>query len=288
MTNYFSRPFYYNNNITFKLKQAFGFGVFVFFFLWFFNPFEISSLPQDLTLIALSFGCITVAVMLVLNVLIPSFQKKLFDGEYWTLGKEILWTLVNITLIGLGNFLFFSMVWLDNFSWEALIWFQIVTFVIGSIPVCLVLMWKENRDAQKYRLASAKMNAKHEDLRQANNSVYIEIEIVSQNSGESFCLNSNQLMFIQAADNYLEVNYWNKQKLSKNLIRNTLTNMEKALLHCPQFFRCHKSYLINLDVVDFVSGNAQGYRLHLKQAGVSVPVSRKHNAFIKNLFTGKP
>lgn len=285
---YFNRPYYTNNSLKFRLKQAFGFGVFVFLFLWFFSPFQIETLPQNLLRVSLGFGFVTLVAMLVLNVAIPLIFKKYFNEEYWTLGKEFGWTLVNITLIGLANFLFFTLYCLGEFLWNVLIWFQLVTLVMGSIPVSILLLWKERRDTRRYQSESEVINqakAKNEaDTVHSNR----EVEIVSQNAGESFQLNSDQLAYIQSADNYLEVHYWENSTLKKNVIRNTLSSMESALEGHPQFFRCHKSYLVNMNLVDFVSGNAQGYRLHLKNTQYSVPVSRKYNGFVKMQFAGHP
>ena len=53
--------------------------------------------------------------------------------------------------------------------------------------------------------------------------------------------------------------------------------MEKQLSDLPQFFRCHRTYLVNLDRVGHVSGNAQGYKLHLEGIDNLVPVSRSLN-----------
>jgi hypothetical protein len=286
--NYFNRPYYTNNSLNFRIKQAFGFGAFVFFFLWFFSPFQIDALPQDLFTVALGFGLITLVVMLILNVAIPMVFKKYFNEEHWTLGKEFVWTLVNITLIGLANFLFFTLYCLGKFSWNVLMWFQLVTLVMGSIPVSILLLWKESRDAKKYRSESERINMVKERNEAVTVSDNSEIEIISQNTGESFRLNSDQLVYIQSADNYLEVHYWKNDKFNKIVIRNTLAAMESALGSHPQFFRCHKSYLINMNLVDFVSGNAQGYRLHLKNSGFSVPVSRNYNDFVKMQFAGHP
>jgi DNA-binding LytR/AlgR family response regulator len=54
------------------------------------------------------------------------------------------------------------------------------------------------------------------------------------------------------------------------------------------FYRCHKSYVINLDQVNHISGNAQGYKFHLKSAEDLIPVSRSNNEFVKNYFTNRP
>jgi DNA-binding LytR/AlgR family response regulator len=41
--------------------------------------------------------------------------------------------------------------------------------------------------------------------------------------------------------------------------------------------RCHRSYVVSRAAIERVSGNAQGYKLHLAAGQVVVPVARKYN-----------
>ena len=50
--------------------------------------------------------------------------------------------------------------------------------------------------------------------------------------------------------------------------------MEDQLKTVSTIERCHRSYLVNTALVDYVSGNAQGYQLHLKGTDQEVPVGR--------------
>jgi DNA-binding LytR/AlgR family response regulator len=88
------------------------------------------------------------------------------------------------------------------------------------------------------------------------------------------------LLFIASADNYVEV-YWESEGMEqKELLRNTLKNLSRELTTHSQLFRCHRSYLVNLEKVEKVTGNSQGYKLHI--GSHVIPVSRNHNTAIKN------
>jgi DNA-binding LytR/AlgR family response regulator len=43
------------------------------------------------------------------------------------------------------------------------------------------------------------------------------------------------------------------------------------------FYRCHRSYLVNLNYIRHISGNATGYKLHLEGVNDLIPVSRNLN-----------
>ena len=115
--------------------------------------------------------------------------------------------------------------------------------------------------------------------------------IPTENKQENFKLEANNLIYIQAADNYLEIIFLENKVLSKKLIRNTLKSISELIeKDFPQFFRCHKSYLINLHQVKHLSGNAQGYKLYLFYGNEPIPVSRQNNSIIKQkieIFTKK-
>ena len=44
------------------------------------------------------------------------------------------------------------------------------------------------------------------------------------------------------------------------------------------FFRCHRAYIVNLDKIEQVEGNAQGYKLKLQGTEDLIPVSRNLNS----------
>ena len=57
------------------------------------------------------------------------------------------------------------------------------------------------------------------------------------------------------------------------MIRSSLKRLEEQLPY-PEMYRCHRTYIVQLRNVENVSGNSQGYRLHLKHLPHSIPVSR--------------
>jgi DNA-binding LytR/AlgR family response regulator len=62
--------------------------------------------------------------------------------------------------------------------------------------------------------------------------------------------------------------------MKKTLIRNTLSKIEKQLPF-DNIKKCHRSYLANLNLIEKITGNAQGYRLHFPfSTEITVPVSR--------------
>ncbi|MFN7602955.1 MAG: LytTR family transcriptional regulator DNA-binding domain-containing protein, partial [Bacteroidota bacterium] len=79
----------------------------------------------------------------------------------------------------------------------------------------------------------------------------------------------------------IEICFLEHGKLQKRLFRNTLKSVQVSLTNNPEFFRTHKTHLVNLKKVVKVTGNAQGLKLHLAELPEPVPVSRNLTAAIK-------
>jgi len=71
--------------------------------------------------------------------------------------------------------------------------------------------------------------------------------------------------------------------LSKQTFRSTLSKLADELL-VYNIVRCHRSYLVNINAIKSVSGNAQGLKLQLKNTEQIIPVSRKYISKIKTIL----
>ncbi|MDQ3276691.1 MAG: LytTR family transcriptional regulator, partial [Bacteroidota bacterium] len=107
------------------------------------------------------------------------------------------------------------------------------------------------------------------------------IRLRGDNQKEELLLAPDDLFFLSSADNYVQVVYRQSGKPTAMLLRSTLKKMEEQLAAYPAFFRCHRMYLVNLQLVTSVSGNAQGLRLHLAGVEEVIPVSRSLTETVK-------
>lgn len=62
--------------------------------------------------------------------------------------------------------------------------------------------------------------------------------------------------------------------ITTKLLRSSLKKTEEDLKNHSQFCRCHRAYIVNLQKVESVTGNARGLKLTLKNCREEVPVSR--------------
>lgn len=100
---------------------------------------------------------------------------------------------------------------------------------------------------------------------------------------ETLTINLEDLLYIQAQDNYSRVVWKEKEQVKHKTLRVTLKKLESQI-EDKSVMRCHKSYLVNTHAPFSVSGNAKGYKLRLKGFADAVPVSRSLGKEIVALF----
>jgi hypothetical protein len=282
------RPYVTAGSIGRRWRTCLLYSGFVFLFLLVFQPFGLSEVPNGILTISLGYGLTTLLVMAVLNIALPPLFPVYFSEDDWTVSREIAWSILNIGLIGLANLVYSRTLHFFSFSFKALLMMEGFTVAIGVFPIVVSILVKEASLKRKYEQRSASINktlskqSSAQEALPASNS----ITIPSENAGESFSLALEEFLYIRSADNYLEVFYTGRQGRERKVIRNSLKAVSAALTEHPYLFRCHKSYLVNLKKVNHVSGNAQGYKLHLPGLDQPIPVSRQWNEEIKNRLAG--
>ncbi|MEL7340404.1 MAG: LytTR family DNA-binding domain-containing protein, partial [Bacteroidota bacterium] len=95
-------------------------------------------------------------------------------------------------------------------------------------------------------------------------------------SDKSLPVDLDQLLLIEAQQNYVRLFLLTEHGLQKEMLRNSLSRVESVLTDSP-IKRSHRSYLVHTQKIRAVSGNAQGLKLKLEGLeDLEVPVSRKY------------
>lgn len=96
---------------------------------------------------------------------------------------------------------------------------------------------------------------------------------------------NEDILYIEASDNYVSVYYLMNNKVSKYMIRNTLKTFETKLNKIG-FIRCHRSYLVNFNKVKVLKREKEGLFLVLNVEGELVlPVSKTYVSSIIESFS---
>lgn len=280
--NWFNRPYPYEGTWRESLKGAFYGGFFVFLFLVVFQPFGLHAAKGHwgyLILVCSYFGLITAAILVLLSLtmrIAPSFFKE--DG--WVIWKEVITNIVVVMMIGTGNMLLASYMFGQTLSMPVFWFWQKITLSVGILPILFTTYTKQQILQKKHTKGADDLNTKITEYPKVKTDPPTELTLVGDNQNESFSILPFSILYLESADNYVRVFYQKDGTIADTLLRSTLKKMEQQLADYPQLFRCHRTYMVNLDQVERVSGNAQGYKLHLKKCEVLIPVSRSLNAEI--------
>lgn len=287
-----AKPFPIIENTQQKFTVAFAFGSFVFLFLYIFKPFGIGVFSgQQILFYTLGFGAITFAIMIINFIVLDKIFPSFFSEDSWTVGKEIFITLFYIAIIGLGNFFFATWLSITKPTLNRLLYLEFISLSLAIFPVAIWTLVRENMLLKKNM---AEADTFSPILFPISESTFKEIEppkpdydkslpLIFTSESETTIIRAQpeSVYFISSADNYIKIYLLEGNEISVKLLRSSLKRTEEDLKSHPQFYRCHRAYIVNLKKVSEVTGNARGLKLRLENCSEDVPVSRSLNERIK-------
>ena len=98
-------------------------------------------------------------------------------------------------------------------------------------------------------------------------------------------LKTNDLIFLEAYDNYVVIHYESDEKTKSYLIRNTLKQFEKDLAEFP-LLRCHRSYIVNINHVKMMKREKGIVQLLMDNSGQNIiPVSKTYTDGVSKMLS---
>ena len=97
-----------------------------------------------------------------------------------------------------------------------------------------------------------------------------------------FEVNRSKLLFIQSVGNYLVFNLSGTNGQIKKLTkRGRIHQAEKDMEVYPEFFRCHRAFIVNLKQIKQMKGASKNARLVVGHGLDEIPVSRQQFSALK-------
>ncbi|WP_114791916.1 LytTR family DNA-binding domain-containing protein [Niabella yanshanensis] len=293
-----NEPFPINTWKWYRLRGL-GFGLFVFLFLFLFQPFSLNLFDtKKLLYVTLVYGAATGAVILCGGWIFSKWITPKLDDEKWTLGKQIMWNVLLMVFITLLN------VYVTQLMHQTVLplWWWLVmlkwVLMLGVLPVAVAELIAYNQHLRHHlktatqlsRLVrqppavapgssthvSASGTLTHQNVVAPSNEDNGPLILTGDNQGEKLELLHDNLLAVQALDNYVNVFWEADDQLRSTLLRNTLTNIAEQVSDAAHMYRSHRSWLVNVQRVARVDGNAQGLKLSVELMDQQVPVSRSN------------
>lgn len=265
-----------------NLRYMLGVGAFVALFLYLLKPFGLHRETGSVLLICISYGIITIVFGMSFHLFCRYALKLKVDGLDWTLWKWILQSICLVTWIAIGNFLYLFVVD-ETRDLNATVFFGMLqtTMIVGFFPVVVSGFIVQLRAARLNQRDAATI-----DLPEVRTASNLQMFSVALSSSEELQIEASQIRYLEAMQNYVSICFYVASELRSELVRTTIAKVEAQLIGSA-VVRCHRSYLVNIESVRVVTGNAQGLRLKLDQVDdFQVPVSRPYIATLRELLNG--
>jgi hypothetical protein len=276
--NIFNKPYPFNDDLKYNTKFIFFTSIGVFIFLFLFQPFNISTLPvKEKYYLMLGFAGITFLSLSLNLMLIPSMLPNKFSSVHWTIKREILWNLWILFTILVGYFFLNNSLGVLKVSFSMVI--KLVLMAV--VPITALIIVNQNKILRSHLKLADELNRKLKENK------LIEEKIIYFNSDYqkgSLAIKINHLLFIRSANNYIEIFWKEGGIIKKQMVRCSMANVEENFKEYKFIIKCHRSYMVNINHIEKIEGNSQGYKLFFENVSFSIPVSKNSVAKLQELI----
>lgn len=192
----------------------------------------------------------------------------------------ILWVLAEILAMALFYTLFQKMALHDIRSFNGMMkQSSINTSLVLLLPYSMSWLYFSWKDKNK-KLEKMEMEEGH------NNQTKKGMMSFSDEKGDlKLSVQSDQLLYIESADNYVKIYYLNKGKLTNFMLRNSLKTLEDTFQN-TSMTRCHRSFTVNFDKVKVLRKEKDGIYLALDEENIpDIPVSKTYSERVMAKFS---
>lgn len=266
-------PFPYTRGLVTESFSALRACILATLILFLIRPFGLNE--ATVTTI-IGFGA-AVFLSALLNILVALFIfRRFINEEKWTVWKEVLRILIYLSINVIAILLYANYtlpIQLDKVLILKFIGFTVLFAIIPiSIRTISVKNWLLKRRLKEAQELANVIEKKSQDYNSSNDcNIVLKSNIVN----EIITIRSKDFLFIEAEKNYITIVDNKCGKIRKTLLRLSLIKAQEQITN-DNVVRCHRSYLININMVSKVIGNSQGLKIVFSDELQPIPVSRSY------------
>ena len=243
-------------------------GILVSFIMVFLQPFDTYRFESNhKNMIMIGFG-VLLSIVYVINARLENLWYN-YKAENWKIKYEIFWFLsflfMSSVIIHFYNQVFLNELLTLDFDVLAYIKHGLWFFQYSILPIVLIIIpfyvYLRNKFGKLIPSVSSS-----------------EIEFYGLNKGEKIIIQKQEVLFVRASENYVEIYYTNNNSTGHETFRNTLTAIKKQ---APFLYQCHRSYLVNASAIKAINGNSQNAKIKLHHYVSDIPLSKSYYKTLK-------
>ena len=273
-----------NSIIKNPLIGALIIAIFIFGFAVLYRPLNTHAARALSYEATMAVYCFLSGIFIFLSIKILKTFNFFSDSRNWTISKELLSVLFVLLVLGIAIYLLGFFIEPTGGRWNIATFLNSFkgAFLTGIIPLTFFTainyryLFPENIIYNEGNIPKTGLeNQPPEDL----------IQISSQLKKEELSFYPGEFIYAESDGNYV-VFYLNRNNLvKKEIIRNSINNIEQQLSGVPYLLRTHRAFIVNLKKVRSKQGNTLGYMIKLTETENIIPVSRNNTKIFNELFT---
>jgi LytTr DNA-binding domain len=261
-------------------------GLVVILVLLAFNPsFLESYTPLNRVLVASMHGSVCVFSLFFLRQVSILCFPKIIENEFWTGYKVLLINALDVLFVGVTNYLLAALLGKVSLSWQSFAFFESQIMMLGFLQLTfwdiLFQVFLNEMHHERAQLLNHQLRELPPNLVFSNtikktvepSQIAQYVILRAENPNENFQLWLEKGLFMQTEGQFVRVSYLENKQVKHILIRTNLRKVMEDLQNAPQYCRCHINYLVNMNKVMSITGNAQGYQLELESLCQFIPVT---------------
>ena len=159
----------------------------------------------------------------------------------------------------------------------------LITLIALGVPFTVTILAIMLKDTQR------RMTLTRSDLVASDDEVMPEhteiINLMDNNGTLKLSVKLDNLYYIKAEDNYINVFYQRSGTIASYMLRCKMKTIEDSCTDSSSLMRCHRSYIVNIKKVSVLHNEADGFVLDFEREGLeSIPVSKTYSQKVLEAF----
>jgi len=253
--------------------------VFALIFINIYSPFGVDKWFNLTNLQFLTYSSLIILGGVLIVVISRIIMFQVCKRHLINIWQYLLWIFTEVLFMALFYALFETLFLDDNRIFSELVKLSARnTTLVLLLPysvLWLYFSWKDKKE-QIDRL---------EDVKSFPANTRNMIPFYDEKGILKFSIKKENLLYLESAENYVNICYLNKGKVSKYLLRDTLKKIEESFSG-TEIIRCHRSYMVNFDKVKVIRKDKDGLKLELDNPSViDLPVSKTYVNTVMQTFS---
>ncbi|MDR6464147.1 LytTR family DNA-binding domain-containing protein [Chryseobacterium sediminis] len=264
MFSFASYPYPKSESFKEIFVSSLGAGILVYLFLIIFQPFGTETFHHPYKFLLLFPYCLIFGtVFFIANLMTSRFSN-------WNIGAELS-KIIFILFLGSILSYFYNSLFLSHVQLDLGNYFYMLLYSLAvGIPISIIYILSRYIYLKNIHENTARNISQHLPVFAPKLQENI-LQISAQNIELS--INENYFLCVQSMENYCTFYFLENNIVKKLLVRISLSNALQQI-ETNSIKKCHRSYIVNLEKVKNLKGNAQGYKLLLPEIDFEIPVSR--------------